>query len=172
VWAAQIFAVRLFDGRLAELSEVVDASADASSSRPIWRAAAAFMHLELQEPERADLHFRRLREVGFSKLPQTVDLPLTLAMLAWVAAEIGSIADADELRGQIRPYRESLVVLGAAPSVCAGPMAYPLAMLEARLGHTDDALHLLRQAERKAAQIGATRWRDRIVRSRERVTTG
>jgi hypothetical protein len=87
-----------------------------------------------------------------------------------VASEIGSFADARELRGQIEPYRESLVVLGtAAPSVCAGPAAYPLAMLEARLGHTDAALGLLHQAERKATQIGAPRWRDRIRRSRARL---
>jgi hypothetical protein len=91
-------------------------------------------------------------------------------MLSWVAAEIGSKADARTLKSQIRPYRESLVVLGtAAPSVCAGPMAYPLAMLEARLGQSDAAVGLLLQAEQKATQIGATRWRDRIRRSRARV---
>ena len=74
------------------------------------------------------------------------------------------------MEAQIRPYRESMVVLGtAAPSVCAGPMTYPLAMLEARLGHTDAALGLLAQAERKTQQIGANRWRDRIRRSREHV---
>ena len=61
MWAAQIFAVRLFDGRLAELRDLVDASADATPSRPIWRAAAAFMHLELQDPEQAEMHFRHLR---------------------------------------------------------------------------------------------------------------
>jgi len=170
VWAAQIFAVRLFDGRLAELCELVDASADAAPSRPIWRAAAAFMHLELNEPDQAEMDFRRLREVGFSNLPRTVDQPLTLAMLSWVAAEIGSTADARELRRQILPYREHLIVLGtAAPSVCAGPMAYPLAMLEMRLGHTDAALGLLQQAERKATRIGAPRWQDRIRGSRVRV---
>jgi hypothetical protein len=170
VWAAQIFAVRLFDGRLADLCELVDASADAAPSRPIWRAAAAFMHLELQEPEQAEMHFRRLRTAGFSRLPHTVDRPLTLAMLSWVAAEVGSIADARELRRHLQPYRGSLIVLGtAAPSVCAGPATYPLAMLEARLGHTDAALDLLLQAELKATQIGATRWGDRIRRSRARV---
>jgi hypothetical protein len=170
VWAAQIFAVRLFDGRLAELCELVDGSADAAPSRPIWRAAAAFMHLELQEPEQAEMHFRDLRRAGFSRLPHTVDRPLTLAMLSWVAAEIGSVADARELRHHLQPYRECLIVLGtAAPSVCAGPAAYPLAMLETRLGHTDAALDLLLQAEVKATQIGATRWGDRIRRSRARV---
>jgi len=170
VWAAQIFAVRLFDGRLAELCELVDATADSAPSRPIWRAAAAFMHLELQDPERAELHFRCLRREGFSNLPQTTDQPLTLAMLAWVASEIGSIADARELRRQLRPYRELLVVLGtAAPSVCAGPVTYPLGMLEARLGHADAAVGLLLHAERTATQIGATRWCDRIRRSRARV---
>jgi hypothetical protein len=170
VWAAQIFAVRLFDGRLAELCELVDTTADSAPSRPIWRAAAAFMHLQLQDPERAEMHFRCLRRAGFSNLPQTTDQPLTLAMLAWVASEIGSIVDARELRRELRPYRELLVVLGtAAPSVCAGPMTYPLGMLEARLGHADAAVGLLLQAERTATQIGATRWQDRIRRSRARV---
>src|SRR4029077_5712399 len=81
VWAAQIFAVRLFDGRLAELCELVDTTADSAPARPFWGAAAAFMHLELQDPERAEMHFRCLRREGFSKLPQTTDQPLTLAML-------------------------------------------------------------------------------------------
>jgi hypothetical protein len=42
-------------------------------------------------------------------------------------------------------------------------------MLEARLGHTDAALDLLLQADVKATQIGATRWSDRIRRSRSRL---
>src|SRR5207237_1186072 len=151
VWAAQIFAVRLFDGRLGELGDLVDAAADATPSRPIWRAAAAFMHLELQEIDRAEMHLTLLRRAGLSQLPHTVDRPLTLAMLSWVAAEIGSVADARELRRQFRPYGDLLVVLGtAAPSVCAGPAAYPLAMLEARLGRTDAATRLLAKAEAQA----------------------
>jgi hypothetical protein len=170
VWAAQIFAVRLFDGRLAELRDLVDSTADAAPARPIWRAAAAFMHLELQDPDCAAKHFECVRRTGLSTLPDTADLPLTLAMLAWVAAEIGSVADARDLRRQIAPYRELLVVLGtAAPSVCAGPMTYPLGMLEARVGRTDAALGLLLDAERTASRIGATRWRDRIRRSRQLV---
>jgi hypothetical protein len=170
VWTAQIFAVRLFDGRLAELRDLVDEAADATPSRPIWRAAAAFMHLELQERDLAEKQFELVRRAGFSQLPHTVDRPLTLAMLSWVAAEIGSVADARELRRQLRPYGDLLIVLGtAAPSVCAGPAAYPLAMLEARLGRADVAGRLLAQAESQAQQIGATRWRDRIRRSRARL---
>jgi hypothetical protein len=170
VWAAQIFAVRLFDGRLAELRDLVDAAADATPARPIWRAAAAFMHLELHDLDRAETQFGLVRRAGFSQLPHTVDRPLTLAMLSWVAAEIGSPADARELRRQLRPYGDVLIVLGtAAPSVCAGPVAYPLAMLEARLGRTDAAHRLLTQAESQAEQIGARRWRDRIRRSRARI---
>jgi hypothetical protein len=170
VWAAQIFAIRLFDGRLAELRDLVVASADATPSRPIWRAAAAFMHLELEDAEQAELQFRRLRRAGLAQLPHTVDRPMTLALLSWVAAEIGSLADARELRRQLRPYRDFLIVLGtAAPSVCAGPAAYPLAMLEARLGRNDAAAALLAQAEAQAARVGATRWRDRIRRARHRI---
>jgi hypothetical protein len=170
VWAAQIFAVRLFDGRLGELSEIVDAAADATPGRPIWRAAAAFMHLELGERERAEAHFRCLRRAGFSTLPDTLDRPLTLAMLAWAGAEIGSLADAREVRRLLRPYEHLLIVQGAAaPAVCAGPCTYPLGMLEARLGRAEAACALLERAERVTTEIGAWRWRDRIRAARTRL---
>jgi DNA-binding SARP family transcriptional activator len=170
VWAAQIFAVRLFDGRLGELSEIVDATADATPGRPIWRAAAAFMHLELDERARAEVHFRCLRRAGFSTLPDTLDRPLTLAMLAWVGAEIGSLADARELRRLLRPYQHLLIVQGAAaPAVCAGPFTYPLGMLEARLGRDEAACALLERAELVTTEIGAWRWRDRIRDARARL---
>jgi DNA-binding SARP family transcriptional activator len=170
VWAAQIFAVRLFDGRLAELSDIVDAAADTSPARPIWRAAAAFMHLELGERDAAEAHLRRLRCTGLSTLPDTLDQPLTLALLAWVAAEVGSVADARELRRLLRPYRDLLIVQGAAaPAVCAGPCSYPLGMLEARLGRDDAACALLERAELVTTEIGAWRWRDRVRRDRARL---
>jgi DNA-binding SARP family transcriptional activator len=173
VWAAQIFAVRLFDGRLAELRDVVDPSADATPSRPVWRAAAAFMHLELGDPDAADAHLRVLRDGGFARIPDSLDRPLTLAMLAWVTAEIGTLADVRAIRRALRPYQDLLIVLGAAaPSVCAGPVAYPLGLLEARLGRIDAATALLRGAELRAEQIGARRWRDRIRRARGRVEPG
>jgi hypothetical protein len=155
---------------LAELRELVDAAADATPARPIWRAAAAFMHLELHDVDRAEMQLALVRRAGFSQLPHTVDRPLTLALLAWVTAEIGSLADVRQLRRQLRPYGDVLVVLGtAAPSVCAGPVAYPLAMLEARLGRTEAAHRLITRAESQAEQIGALRWRDRIRRSRARI---
>jgi DNA-binding SARP family transcriptional activator len=170
VWAAQIFAVRLFDGRLAELGDLVDASADATPTRPIWRAAAAFIQLELGDRERAALHYRQVRAHGLSRLPDTVDRPVTLGLLAWVAADVGSLADARELRRQLRPYRDFLLVLGtAAASACAGPASYPLAMLEARLGNHDAASALLAEAEQCTVRIGAVPWRDRIRREKQRM---
>jgi DNA-binding SARP family transcriptional activator len=172
VWAAQIFSVRLFDGRLAELRDFVDASAEASPSRPIWRAAAAFMHLELGNRAQAELHFHRLRAVGLARLPETLDRPMALALLSWVAAEIGSVADARELRRQLRPYQDFLIVVGAAgPYACAGPAAYPLALLEARLGRTDAAKVLLEQADAQAAQVGARLWLTRIRDAQRRLVS-
>jgi DNA-binding SARP family transcriptional activator len=171
VWAAQLFSVRLFDGRLGELVEFVDAAADATASRPIWRAAAAFMHLELNDVDGADAHFAHLRARGFARIPDTLDRPMTLALLSWVAAQLGTAADARALRRMLLPYRDLFVVLGAAaPSVCAGPAAYPLGMLEARLGNHDVADALLAQAERATTAAGAAPWRDRIRRDRRRVT--
>jgi hypothetical protein len=152
------------------LSDVVDAAAVGTPARPIWRAAAAYMHLELGQRDDAAAHFRELRRAGLSNLPETLDRPLTLALLSWVAAAVGSLADARELRRLVRPYEDLLVVQGAgAPSVCAGPFTYPLAMLEARLGRDDVAGALLERAERVTDEIGAWRWRDRIRAERSRL---
>jgi hypothetical protein len=103
-------------------------------------------------------------------LPDTLDRPLALAMLAWVGAEIGSLADARELRRLLRPYQHLLIVQGAAaPAVCAGPFTYPLGMLEARLGRDEAACALLERAELVTTEIGAWRWRDRIRDARARL---
>ena len=97
VWAAQIFAVRLFDGRLAELRDAVDESPRGAPERPVWRGAAAFLHLELGDRDRAGAHLEVLRAAGFARLPDSLDRPMTLALLAWVVAEIGTRSDAREL---------------------------------------------------------------------------
>jgi hypothetical protein len=92
---------------------------------------------------------------------------MTLALLAWVAAEIGSRSDALEIRDLLRPFRPFLVVLGAgAPYVCAGPAAYPLARLEQRLGDHHAAADLLAEAEQQAERIGALPWLERISKAR------
>jgi DNA-binding SARP family transcriptional activator len=166
VWAAQIFTVRLFDGRLAELVDLVDAAAAATPTRPIWRAAAAFLHHELGDDACARAHLDHLRRTGFEALPDTLDRPLTLALLAWVVADLGALTDVRALRHLVRPYRDLLVVLGAAaPSVCAGPMTFPLAMLEARLGRQPVAAACFADAVAATDRIDAPRWRDRIQRA-------
>jgi hypothetical protein len=167
VWAAQIFAVRLFDGRLAELRDAVDQAAADAPERPIWRSAAAFLHLELGDRDGARAHLQHLRAVGFAQLPDSLDRPMTLALLSWVVAEIGTRADARELRRLLRPYRPLLVVLGAAaPYVCAGPVSYPLGMLEARLGNEHAAAQLFASAAAQAEAVGARPWCERIARTR------
>jgi hypothetical protein len=71
----------------------------------------------------------------------------------------------------LRPYEHLLIVQGAAaPAVCAGPCAYPLGMLEARLGRDEAACALLERAELMTTEIGAWRWRDRIRSARARLS--
>jgi hypothetical protein len=160
----------MFPARRAALRALDAPPAAATPTRPVWRAAAAFLHLELGELDVAEAHLCMLRAAGWSTIPDSLDRPMTLALLAWVVAEIGTLEDARTLRRALRPYRELLVVLGAAAaSVCAGPVAFPLGMLEARLGRTDAACALLANAETRAEQIGARQWRERIRRARLRI---
>jgi hypothetical protein len=170
VWAAQLFAVRLLEGRLHELRDIVDQTAELNVARPIWRAAAAFMHLELDEISAARSHLEAVRVRGYDHLPDTLDLPLTLALCAWVAARVGTVADCRRLHRRLRPYSDLCIVQGGpAPSVFAGPATHPLALLAARLGHAEEADELFDQAITTAGRIDATAWLERIIRDRTRV---
>lgn len=169
VHAAQTFAISLFRGTLAGLAPAVEALASSSPGRPVWRAAAAFLHIETGDLTSARDHYAVLRDAGFASLPSTVDLPVTLALLAWVCGEIGAGADARELAGLLLPYADLALVIGAtAPAVCAGPAAYPLAALHRRLGDDAAAERRFDRAEAMARRMGSPAWLDRIRRDRTR----
>ncbi len=165
VWGAQLFAIRLFDGRLHELRDLVADTAALNRSRPVWTAAAAFMHLELDDTAAAEEAFDHLRTHGFDRLPVTLDLPLTLALCAWVGARLGTLEDCECIAQELEPYRDlSIVQGGPAPSIYAGPASYPLAVLAARLGRRDEAVDLFEQAATSAQRVDAPLWLERMRR--------
>lgn len=167
VQAAQTFAIALFRETLAGHADVVDALATSSPDRPAWRAAAAFLHAETGDLAGAIDHYTELRVAGFASLPSTVDLPVTLALLAWVCAEVGDTDDARELTRLLLPYSDLALVIGAtAPAVCAGPAAYPLAVLHRRLGDHAAAELWFDRAEAMARRMCSPPWLDRIRRAR------
>jgi len=170
VEAAQIFCLRMFDGRLAELAPMVDALADSNPQRPVWRAAAAFVALEIGDRRRAEAQYRALRSAGFDRLPDTVDLPATLALLSWVAADIAGLADTRLLLRRLRPYAGLFLCVGAsAAALCLGPASYPLAVLEARLGRLERAALWFEQARHEAERAGARPWMARLLFDRARL---
>lgn len=165
VHAAQVFAIELFRGGLDRLGEAIDAYAAAAPARPVWGAAAAFLRTETGDPDGAAARLGALRARGFASLPSTVDLPVTLALLAWVCARVGTEDDARELAALLRPYGGLALVLGAtAPAVCAGPAAYPLAVLHRATGDDDAADRWFRLAERTARRMHSAPWLERIRR--------
>ena len=90
VQGGQVFAVRFFEGRLGELTELLDALATAAPERPIWRAAAP---CAASRPATAPVPSSASAGCGApasSSSPWSIDRPLTLAMLGWVGAEVGS----------------------------------------------------------------------------------
>jgi hypothetical protein len=158
VQGGQVFAIRFFQGRLGELTELLVALATAAPERPIWRAAAALCHLQAGDADGAREHLERVRGDGWDRLPWNIDRPLTLAMAAWVAAEVGTDADAAALLELLVPYEELLIVNGAAPSIVAGPATYPLACLASRLGDHERADRWFTDAEGLEERWSAPPW--------------
>lgn len=158
VHGVQVFVLALFRGSLDALVPAIETVADANPERPVWRAAAAFSHLELGAARAASRHLDVLGAPGFARLPATSDLPLALALCAWTAAEVGSTEDCRELLDLLLPYEDLLVVVGTTPAACAGPATHPLAAVAARLGDRTSAERWFQAAERTDRRLGATPW--------------
>jgi DNA-binding SARP family transcriptional activator len=168
VYSAQLFALRLLQGRLGELEEVMAAYADASPNRPVWRAALAFAQADAGRLAEAGATFEQLAERGFDALPQTVDLPPALTLLGWTCGRLGDAARAADLYERTLPYADLLVVVGVTPAVCAGSFHHPLGTLAAAAGDVEAADAHLAAAVACDDRLCATPWaaRARLDRAR------
>lgn len=141
---AQSFAALRDRGRTAALEPVVRAVVELTDA-PAWRAVAAVIDLELERPDRCLAALHRFRSEGLDHISgDWLRLP-TLAYLAEVAAALGDAAAADELFGELAPFRSRNVVV-AHGLLTTGSAARNLAVLAAVLGRTTTAEALFEQA--------------------------
>jgi tetratricopeptide (TPR) repeat protein len=151
----QRFALRLEDGRLAELESAIRRSAAEFPTRPLFRCLLARLLAELGDEDGARPVFEQLATDGFAVIPVNNDLLLSLAHLAEVAWFHRDAGRGAVLHGLLLPYRglvvDTLEVSTGAVDRYLGLAALTAGDLETAELHLRDALDL-------NARIGARPW--------------
>jgi tetratricopeptide (TPR) repeat protein len=151
----QRFALRLEDGRLAELEPAIRRSVEEFPTRPLFGCLLARLLAELGDQDQARFVFEQLAAGRFAGIPVNNDLLLSLSHLAevtWFLRDAGSGA---VLHGLLLPYRglvvDTLETSTGAVDRYLGLAALTAGDLETAERHLHDALDL-------NARIGARPW--------------
>jgi len=152
----QRFALRLEDGRLAELEPAIRRSVAEFPTRPLFGCLLARLLTELGDEDGARSVFEELAAGRFAVIPVNNDLLLSLGHLAEVARFLRDAGSGAVLHGLLLPYR-GLVVDTLEVSTGAVDRYLGLAALTA--GDLDTAELHLRDALDLNVRIGASRGR-------------
>ncbi len=157
VYLGQVFGVRLHQGRLGELTEVLRAMVDSGVTAPGHRSGLA-----QAAAQRGDLALAR-RELDFLAAGRFACLPhdstrlTTLVTIAEVAAIVGDVERAATLHEELLPYEHVNVVVGPALG-CFGAVSRYLGLLAVTCGRLDDAERHFTAALALNTRMGARAW--------------
>ena len=151
----QRFALRLEDGRLAELEQVIRRSVEEFPTRPLFGCLLARLLAELGDQDQARSVFEQLAAGRFAGIPVNDDLLLSLSHLAEVAWFLRDADSGAVLHALLLPYR-GLVVDTLETSTGAVDRYLGLTALTA--GDLPAAERHLREALDLNTRIGARPW--------------
>jgi len=151
----QRFALRLEDGRLAELEPAIRRSVEEFPTRPLFGCLLARLLTELGDQDQARSVFEQLAAGRFGGIPVNNDLLLSLSHLAEVAWFLRDAGSGEVLHALLLPYR-GLVVDTQETSTGAVDRYLGLAALTA--GDLDSAARHLHDALDLNTRIGARPW--------------
>ena len=151
----QRFALRIEDGRLAEMEPAIRRSVEEFPTRPLFRCLLARLLTELGDEDGARSVFEQLAADRFAVIPVNNDLLLSLSHLAEVAWFLRDAGRGAVLHGLLLPYRglvvDTLETSTGAVDRYLGLTALTAGDLETAERHLHDALHL-------STRIGSQPW--------------
>jgi tetratricopeptide (TPR) repeat protein len=146
----QLYVLRREQGRGEEMLEILRESVDAYPSYPIFRCALARLWAELAKPAESRSAYESLVEDGCARLPVNEEWLVSMGWLAEAATTLGDVEHSTTLYEQLLPYADRVAI--SYPEVSAGPVAYFLGILAAKLDRLAEArLHF-----EQAIEISAT----------------
>jgi tetratricopeptide (TPR) repeat protein len=155
-FGAQMFHLRMIQGRLAELEPAVASLAETYPDAPAWRIGLAVVHAETDQRENARRQLDRLAEHDFADLPRDLNYNCNLALLAMVASYLGDAERAARLLPLLLPHAgRCALASGSAP---LGSSSTFLGVLATTMGDYAEAERHLREGLEMNARIGARPW--------------
>lgn len=128
--------IRLYQGRSAEVVDLLRSAADDNPQIPCYRAVLALCLAKAGRVDEAARQHRYFADLGFANIPEDSNRLLTLVVLADVAATIDDPAGATTLLSLLEPHRHRHAVLNCFGGGGAywGPVATQLDRLAALIG--------------------------------------
>jgi DNA-binding SARP family transcriptional activator len=165
--------LRRDQGRLEELKPAFLAVLEETSSRHVFRAAVALLHIELNEPDDARALLEATVAAGVTGGPRGLVWSATLAALAEVSFRLGDTQHTQDLRTALAPYTGQLIVAGLG-LLCLGAADRYLAMLAAASGRQADAERLFDAALALEESVGSAPLasRTRVAHARALLRSG
>src|SRR5262249_52306028 len=158
----QLYVLRLAQGRVHEVEELVRRAARDYSTFPIWRCVLANMTAELGSASSARSELEALSVDGFGGLPFDEEWDASLCLLAETAARLGERGHAEALYELLLPYADRVAYCYAEISV--GPISRSLGILAATTERWDDAERHFKDSLQLNERIGARPW---LARTRD-----
>jgi DNA-binding SARP family transcriptional activator len=152
-WAAKLFMLRRRQGRLAELTGVVERLAHGRARRAGWPAALALIHAEGGDEAAARALYERELGAGPEALPRGIYWLPTIALLSEVCAILRDGERARALYDALAPHAHRNLVV--ASSSFWGPVERYLALLAAAWGDRALATRHARAALARTRAIDA-----------------
>jgi tetratricopeptide (TPR) repeat protein len=150
---AQLLAMRLQQGRVAELEGPVTAMANAHPGMIAMHCVRVLILAQTGRDEEARAEFERITGSGLDGLPEDNVHIVALAVLGEVVAELEDPAGARRLYSWLEPYAGRWVVSASASALW--PVDRSLGRLATISGATETALGHLARAREQAERAGA-----------------
>jgi tetratricopeptide (TPR) repeat protein len=156
-WSAQLFALRLLQGRVGELIPSIETVIEQRPGILAWRAALALACEETGDRARARALYEEVVGPGLVSLPYDMVWGVTCCVLAELACAFGDVERATDLATLLRPFAD-VEVVGAYGAFCFGPVSLRLGMLARVAGDLTSAADQLEQALAHSTAMGARPW--------------
>ena len=151
VFAAQLFMIRIAQGRLHELVEAVEHFTAEYPDLAAWRAGLPLVYASSGREEDARRALERM-VAELDRVQPDFFWLTTMAVLAEASAKLNHAASAEILYEALAPYSGCLVQVGYAGSF--GPVSRLLGLLAAARGDLDSAISHLESARSMAEATG------------------